>query len=176
MLAYVGGDASAHRELFDRLTPPLRVVARRHLRDEAEAEDVVQRTFLALHRARHDFRPNARLRPWVFTIAMNLVRDALRRRARRRERPLELDGRTDPARSPVDPVETRQRVQLVHEALESLPASQRRAIELHWLEEQPFTEIARIEGASLSAVKVRAHRGYLRMKAFIETQRDGRRS
>lgn len=168
MAAYMRGDTIAHRTLFERLAPLLLHVARRQLRDEAEAEDVVQRAFLAVHRARHDFRQGARVRPWVFTITMNLVRDTFRKRKRQREAPLELDGRRDPAGRPVDPVERQQDAQLIHLALASLPVAQRRAIELHWIEERPFAEIAKLEGATLSAVKVRAHRGYKRMRTFIE--------
>ena len=176
MGAYIRGDAGAHRELFERLAPVLLHVARRQLRDEAEAEDVVQRAFLAIHRSRHDFRPSARVRPWVFTITMNLVRDSFRKRKRQRESPLELDGRRDPSSSPRDPFETQQSVSLVHRALAILPAAQRRAIELHWLEERPFAEIADLEGATLSAVKVRAHRGYKRMRHYIETEADQERT
>jgi RNA polymerase sigma-70 factor (ECF subfamily) len=170
MKAYQAGDAEAHRLLFQRLAPPLLALARRQLRSEAEAEDVVQRTFLQLHRARHDFQDGARLRPWVFTIAMNLVRDTFRRRKRQRESPLELDGRRDPSAVERDPVEREQEVARVHQALASLPADQRRAIELHWLEERPFAEVARMVGASVSAVKVRAHRGYKKMRIFLETE------
>jgi len=171
MQAYVAGDANAHRALFERLAPVLLHVARRQLRDEAEAEDVVQRAFLAVHRARNDFRAGAKVRPWVFTITMNLVRDTFRRRKRQREAPLELDGRRDPSETPADPVERQQEASLVHRALDALPESQRRAIELHWLEDRPFSEIANLEGASVSAVKVRAHRGYKRMRTYIETEK-----
>jgi len=169
MAAYVAGDSGAHRELFERLAPVLLHIARRQLRDEAGAEDVVQRTFLAVHRARNDFRPGARVRPWVFTIAMNLVRDTFRRRKRQRESPLELDGRRDPSVDH-DRLEAKQNAQLVHRALAALPRDQRVAIELHWLEELPFSEIAVIVGASVSAVKVRAHRGYKRMRSYIEAE------
>lgn len=168
MLAYVRGDADAHRRLFERLAPVLLAVARKRLRDEAEAEDCVQKAFLAIHRARHDFRPGAKVRPWVFTITLNLVRDAFRRRKRQRESPLELDGRRDPFEHPDDPVERSEDARLVRRALASLPDSQRRAIELHWIEERPFTEVAELEGATLSAVKVRAHRGYRRMRRYFE--------
>ena len=170
MAAYVDGDHAAHRALFERLAPPLLAVTLRQLRDEAQAEDVVQRTFLALHRARHDFRPGARLRPWLFTIAMNLVRDTFRKRTRQRESPLEVDGRPSvvPVAAPVpDPVEQSQDMALVRAALASLPPDQRRAIELHWFEGLPFGEIAARVGASVSAVKVRAHRGYKKMREWI---------
>lgn len=169
MAAYLRGDRAAHRALFDRLAPVLTALIRRQLKDAAEAEDVLQRTFLAMHRARHDFRAGARVRPWVFTIAMNLVRDTFRRRARRRESPLELDGRHDPAVY-TDRLEREEDARLIRRALATLPADQRRAIELHWLEERPFAEVAQMVGASVSAVKVRAHRGYKQLRRWIETE------
>ena len=169
MAAYLCGDQAAHRALFDRLAPQLTASIRRHLKDDADAEDVLQRTFLAVHRARHDFRAGAKVRPWVFTIAMNLVRDPFRRRKRQRESPLELDGRHDPA-VVADRFEREEDARLVRRALATLPADQRRAIELHWLEERPFAEIADIVGASVSAVKVRAHRGYKKMRRWLETE------
>lgn len=175
MSAYVGGDARAHRALFDRLAPTLLHLARRQLRDPVEAEDVVQRTFLALHRARHDFRPGAKLRPWVFTIAMNLVRDAFRRRKRQRETTLDLDGRRDPSFEPMH-LERKQDAMLVRRAIASLPEDQRQAIEMHWIEERPFAEVAEVVGASVSAVKVRAHRGYKKMRLWLETEGQLRRT
>lgn len=169
MAAYIGGDTRAHRLLFARLAPRLLAMSRRQLGDSAEAEDVVQRTFLLVHRARFDFRTGARVRPWVFTIAMNLVRDAFRRRSRRREAPLELDGRHDPSAMD-NRVERKQDAKLVRDVLSRLPPDQREAIELHWLEERPFAEVAELVGASVSAVKVRAHRGYKKMRALLETE------
>jgi RNA polymerase sigma-70 factor (ECF subfamily) len=169
MAAYARGDLAAHRALFARLAPPIRGVALKALRDPAEADDIVQHTFLQLHRARLEFRSAAKLRPWVFTIAMNLVRDALRRRKRTREVPLVLEGALEPSVLPVSPIEAGEDAALLHEALAALPEDQRRAIELHWWEGRSFAEVARIEGASESAVKVRAHRGYRRMREWLET-------
>ena len=171
MAAYVAGNAEAHRELFDRLSPLLLAITRRHLRDETDAEDVVQRTFLSMHRARHDFRPGAKLRPWVFTIAMNLVRDTFRTRKRQRESPIDDRVRHLAAPAGRDHLEQAQEAQRLRAALAVLPPDQRRAIELHWFEERPFAEIADIVGASVSAVKVRAHRGYKKMRAWLESAR-----
>ncbi len=171
MEAYVAGHLGAHRILFERFAPAIFVFARQRLSDPAEAEDIVQCTFLALHRARFDYRRGARVRPWIFTIVLNLVRDAARRRVRRREdvrlvepssevRDFERDRRHDIAR--------------VRRALERLPADQRRAVELHWIEERPFGEVAALVGVSVSAVKVRAHRGYARMRSSLAGEKDDR--
>src|SRR5262245_27166568 len=102
MAAYVAGDRSSFDELFRRYAPVLLSVLERQMSFSRDARDLVQQTFLHLHRARHDFDPKARLRPWFFTIALNLKREYFRRQKRRPETALELDGRSDPAVLPHD--------------------------------------------------------------------------
>jgi len=166
MAAYCAGDAQAFRALFDRYAPRLLRVMQRQVRSESDARDLVQQTFLQLHRARHDFRQDSNLRPWLFTIALNLKREYFRRRGRRPEAPLLLDGRSDPQTAAHDPVRE-ERARQVREAIAALPSAQREVIELHWLEGLPFQEVAQIVGASLTAVKVRAHRGYERLRTEL---------
>ena len=171
MAAYVAGDRGAFKLLFDRYAGILFAMSKRRLGSDDDARDVVQQTLLALHRARNDFRPGARLRPWLFTIALNLVREQYRRRKRRREQSIE--GGTQPVPEPgesstVEADEERTvRAARVRAALADLPAAQREVIELHWFEESPYEEIATIVGASVAAVRVRAHRGYERLREIL---------
>jgi RNA polymerase sigma-70 factor (ECF subfamily) len=169
MVAYVAGDERAFRLLFDRYAPLLFRLVRRRLRSDDEARDIVQTTLLHMHRARNDFRHDSRLRPWVFTIALNLVREHYRRRGRRKERSLEVDGYSpaEPVVLPGTPLEDRERAERLHAALALLPDNQRTVIELHWFGESPYEEIARIVGASVGAVRVRAHRGYERLRKIL---------
>lgn len=170
MAAYVAGDRAAFQLLFDRYASLLYGLARRRLLSDDDARDVVQQTLLQLHRARHDYRPDARFRPWLLTIALNLVREQYRKRGRRKEQGLEsaefvADGDAH-SRAETDD-EQRQRAARVRAALASLPEAQREVIELHWFEESPYEEIARILGASVAAVRVRAHRGYERLRQIL---------
>ena len=168
MAAYVARDRSAFDELFQRLAPILLRVLARQLPNREEANDLVQQTFLQLHRSRHDFRAGARLRPWLFTIAINLKREHFRRMKRRPEAPLELDGRSDPAAVKGD----QNRADAQHTlgwAMQRIPSDQAEVITLHWFEGLPFPEVAEVVGASLSAVKVRAHRGYQSLRTLLES-------
>jgi len=166
MLAYAGGEQAAFRELFARLAPLLLRIAQRQLGRAADAQDVLQQTFLQLHRARHDFDARAKLRPWVITIAMNLGRDMLRRRTRWGE--TEVDetvlAAPAPAQGEAERAETSAHVRA---ALSRLPAAQREVIELHWFEELSFDDIAQIVGAKPGAVRVRAHRGYATLRKAL---------
>ena len=170
MAAYVGGDQSAFRALFERHVPRLIGVMRRQVGNEEAARDVVQQTFLNLHRARRDFRAGAKLRPWLYTIAFNLARDRGRRKLRRPETLLAPEDQERIART-----EPRAMGALrdgeVRAALGRLPEAQREVIVLHWYEGFEFAEIGEIVGASRSAVKVRAHRGYKRLRELLADQR-----
>lgn len=170
MEAYQAGDTAAHRVLFDRLAPLLLAVARRRVGSDEEAHDIVQQTFLNMHRFKADFQTGRRVRPWVTTITMNLVREHHRRLGRRRESHLEeRDERVLEANVESAP-EVLQRADELGRALGALLENQRRVIELHWFEDKSYDEISQIVGASVSAVRVRAHRGYERMRSALGGQ------
>lgn len=166
MKAYVDGDHAAFKELFKRYAPMLTRLTVRHLRSEELAREVVQQTFFQMHAARRDFRQDRKLRPWVFTIAMNLVREHYRKKKRRKE--TDLDEAREPATEQErGPLERKERARLLREAMEKLPASQREVVELHWFEERPFGEVAQIVGSTEGAVRVRAHRAYKKLKELL---------
>jgi RNA polymerase sigma-70 factor (ECF subfamily) len=166
MSAYVAGDAAAFRALFERYAPLLLRSMARELFAREEANDLVQQTFLQLHRARRDFDPSQKLKPWLFTIAMNLKREYFRRKKRRPERSLDAQGVPEPIVGALGAQRVDARRTLAR-ALADLPADQREVIELHWFDELEFPEVAQVVGASVSAVKVRAHRGYVRLRQAL---------
>jgi RNA polymerase sigma-70 factor (ECF subfamily) len=167
MRAYVAGDHEAFRVLFGRYAPMLMRLTVRHLRSDELAREVVQQTFFQVHAARRDFRDGAKLRPWVFTIAMNLVREHYRKKKRRKE--IELDEeRAEAPQRERGPLERRERAVLLRRAMEKLPPTQREVVELHWFEERPFAEVAEIVGSTEGAVRVRAHRAYKKLEKLLQ--------
>jgi len=166
MSSYVRGDAGAFRQLFDRYAPRVRGMLRATVRDEDVAHDLTQQTFFQLHRARHDFREGAALRPWLMTIAYNLRRDHLRAAGRRRMVPL-LEETHAVAAEQGSSLEQQRAARRVREAVGRLGAKQREVIELHWFAEMPFEEVAQVLGIGRSTAKVRAHRGYQQLRALL---------
>lgn len=160
---FIQGDRRAFDALFQRYGQAIHGYLLRMVGSEAAAEDLVQTTFLSLVRARDRFKPGSAFKPWLYAIATNAARDQHRRR--RPEEPLEEGASaevTDPlARN--DPFER----DAVRAALQQLPENQRVPIVLHRYEGLSFAEIAEAVGASESAVKVRAHRGYERLRQLL---------
>jgi RNA polymerase sigma factor (sigma-70 family) len=175
MTAYAEGDVAAFRALFDRNAPLLARVVRAQVGSDDECRDLVQQTFLQLHRARRDYRAGQPLRPWLFTIAYNLCRDRWRARGHRREIPIDQAPPPVEATTASDLLEEQQRAARLRAALADLPPDQRRVVEMHWFAGLPLPEVAVALGASLSAVKVRAHRAYERLRnnlALREERKD----
>jgi RNA polymerase sigma-70 factor (ECF subfamily) len=86
----LNGDAGAYQRLLVLLTVAVRNAVRGRVRLAGlEAEDVVQEVLLALHLKRGTWIPGTPLAPWVAAIARNKIVDALRRRGRRTEVPLD---------------------------------------------------------------------------------------
>ena len=171
MAAYIAGDKAAFRELFRRYTPLLQRAMARDLRSLEEAHDLVQQTFLHLHRSRLDFEPGRKLKPWIFTIALNLKREYFRRNKRRRETSLEDDRAAEPFEGPRGQ-ERSDAAREIARALRLLPAEHREVIELHWFGGLSFPEVAEAVGSTVPAVKVRAHRGYEALRKLLGRRKE----
>ena len=84
MTRYCDGDADAFRELYSRIAPRLVAYLIRMCGERATAEDLVQQTFLKVHRARSAYVRGADPVPWMFAIAHRTFLDEVRRRKRAR--------------------------------------------------------------------------------------------
>jgi RNA polymerase sigma-70 factor (ECF subfamily) len=165
------GDEVAFGMLYARLAPELGIFLRRFVRDTTLAEDLLQTTFLSFVRARGRYVPSTGVRGWVFTIAANAARDALRRRSTRREEatiPEVLNNLESVRPAGSDP----QMAEAIEAALQQLPDDQREAVLLHKLHGLSFPEVASALGTSVGAAKVRAHRGYQRLRVLLAPWED----
>jgi RNA polymerase sigma-70 factor (ECF subfamily) len=147
--------------------------ARRLSRDQAEAEDLVQETYLKAFRAADRFEPGTNLRAWLFTILHNTARNRARDRARDAvivdteavERAAEQDLRRSPG-VPGTPLETPETLLLratlapeLQAAIDELPDSFRQAVWLRDVEEFSYSEIADMLEIPLGTVMSRISRG-----------------
>jgi RNA polymerase sigma-70 factor (ECF subfamily) len=87
-----GGDESAFRTVVERHSRMVHTLGYRITADPATAEDVVQETFLRVHRAVHRFDGRASLASWIGRIATNVALDVVRARRHRREVAYEEEG------------------------------------------------------------------------------------
>lgn len=164
MEQFCQGNEKAFDALFERHAPAVRGYLARMVGNSAVADDLTQATFVSVVRARGRFIKGARFKPWLYAIATNAARDNNRRRT---------EKLTSTGDLPIGEGEEMQVRDLgmerqVHKALEQLPAAQREAILQHRFHGLSFAEIAVAEGVTESAVKVRAHRGYERLRELLK--------
>ena len=170
MVRYMAGDENAFSEIVSLYKDPLYAFLRKFLNQQALVEDVFQDTFLQLYASRDKFDPNRPLRPWLFTIAANKAKDALRKIQRRSEISLGTAGLSDDVsiddlfnmlssyeQTPLDEVsrdETAQRVRMI---IADLPENLRIILTLSYFEQFSYKQMAEILSIPIGTVKSRLH-------------------
>jgi RNA polymerase sigma-70 factor (ECF subfamily) len=140
---------------------------RRLCGDPHDAEDLTQETFVRAYRALQGYDSERirrlQLRPWIWTIALNLSRNRARDRSRRPQ-PVELEDRhgvDDP--EPPDGAAWDRR-------LRQLPAAQRRAVVLRHVVGLSYPEVAAVLQRPEGTVKADVHRGLARLREVMEAE------
>lgn len=167
MLDYQRGNMEAFERLYAVLAPPLRRYLAYRVRDSALTDDLLQETFLQIHRARHTFDPEFPLEPWAYAIAHNV--HAMDRRAWARRGRLEvspIDGAAEPS-LPDHEAELAARQQLGR-ALAELTPQRRQAWLLRNFWGLSFREIGVQLGIRSGAAKLRAGRGMAALRAVLK--------
>lgn len=162
----LGGDRSSYRALLEDIHGDLVRYVRRRVHDPQEVEDIVQDVLLVIHRARHTYDPGRPFEPWMYAIARNTTIDAGRRKSTRGKREVlaeELPEVVADAESSDAPLLA---------ALERLPPTQREAFSMLKLEGLSVEDAADRAGVSPGTLRVRAHRAYRSVRAFIDPTGD----
>lgn len=157
------GDTSACAVCIESHSPSLYRMALRVVRDEAEAEDVLQETFLSAFKAIPHFDGRSSLGTWLYRIAYNTA--LMKLRSRRDALSLDDDAGdavplqiASPDHSPDDVIVEHETAQMLGDAVNSLPRSLREVFVLREMEELSTLKTAQKLGISEGAVKVRLHR------------------
>jgi RNA polymerase sigma-70 factor, ECF subfamily len=165
------GDEAALEELYDRHAPLMLGVARKIVRADDDAEDVVHDAFVAVVERADQFRPDrGSFVAWLLTAVRNLALDRVRRRVRRAQITQD-ELRYEPGEPVPDPealswLEHRRAV--VTAALARIPEPQRRTLEVAFFEGLTYPEIAERDGVPLGTVKSRAARALNALRAMLE--------
>jgi len=170
------------REVFVRDAVPyldqMYSAALRYTRNPADAEDLVQETYVKAYDKFHQFRPGTNLKAWLYRILTNSYINRYRRQQRR---PEEVSADADPdfslydriAESTVAPTEEQVLEQLtdveVKQALSDLPEQFRIAVYLADVEGFSYAEISEIMDTPIGTVMSRLHRGRSRLQKALYT-------
>lgn len=179
--AHLRGDRQAFRELVERHTPGIYNLAYQYTRDQMEAENLTQETFLRVYRALSRFRPGSPFRPWLFAIAANLCRNWSRQQKETSFTELNSQGETDDQPLPMEQVqdllplpgeilETEELYSALQDAFEHLPEHYRLVVILYYTEGLSYDDIAQVLNIPLNTVRTHLRRAKQHLRQILEQE------
>lgn len=164
MMLYQQGDRTAVTVLVESLSPQLYRFFASQLGSRTDAEDMLQDTWLRIHRVRHTYRSGEPLLPWVYAIARRVRVDHYRKRQGIASRETPADMLPELAAPKKEP----NRLLSFEELVASLPESQREVLVMLKVNDLSIEEVARAMSSTVGAVKQKAHRAYERLRKLLE--------
>jgi RNA polymerase sigma factor (sigma-70 family) len=165
MREYQSGRFDAFDEIYASIAPPLRRYLLSQARDAAKADDLIQETFLQIHRARHTYDPSYPLMPWANAIARHVWLMDRRMLSRRPWAPDDVTEMELPVRADAASLADRSEVR---RALRHVAPARRDAVIQHHLLGFSFREIADRAGIAETAAKLRSSRGIAQLRALLK--------
>ena len=166
---FAAGDEAAFRELVSHYKNGLYVFLKRLLNRQDLVDDVFQETFLQLFISRESFDTTRPLRPWLFTIAANKAKDAIRKRQRKRSIPIGtaadeemsfddvLNSLTCDTTTPYDIVEKSESASQVRQIIANMPDNLREILILAYFNKFSYKQMTASLGIPIGTVKSRLH-------------------
>jgi RNA polymerase sigma-70 factor (ECF subfamily) len=158
---YQAGDFAAVAALVDRVSPQLHrfFVAQTAIR--SDADDLLQETWLRIHRVRHTYRPGEPVLPWFYAIARRVRIDHYRRASRTTARERRLE---EAAGMTVTPPPEEGQGEDLETLLAPLSDSQREILRMMKVAGMSLEEVARATSCSVGSVKQKVHRAYQNLR------------
>jgi len=167
---YTAGDEAAFYEIVTRYKNSLYAFLKQFLNRQDLVEDVFQETFLQVFTSRESFDPNRPLRPWLFTIAANKAKDALRKSQRSAAIPIGtiseskemsfddvLNTLTSDTTMPYEKLEKREITSLVGQIIANMPDNLREILILAYFNKFSYKQMAQMLSIPIGTVKSRLH-------------------
>jgi RNA polymerase sigma-70 factor (ECF subfamily) len=169
MSRYACGDADAFTMVYGVVAPRVASYLRRRMRDESRVADLVQQTFLHMHRARRTFIAGSQVLPWAFAIARRQLVDAYRSAERDLSSAIateHLEG-PSPCGGGEELLSAKEAARRALRALAGLSPPQRAAYELVKGDGLSLVEAAAALGTTVTGVKLRTHRAYAALRLAL---------
>jgi RNA polymerase sigma-70 factor, ECF subfamily len=165
MQRYQEGDPEAPHALVTAISPGLLRFFRSQAASRAQADDLLQDTWLRIHRVRHTYRRSEPVLPWIYAIARRVRVDGYRRTRRVTMHETAMDGLIDPPAQAQPP----DRLPPFETLVAALPDAQREVITMLKVTGLSLEEVARATSSSVGAVKQKAHRAYQRLRKLLQS-------
>ena len=167
MALYQEGDLAAATALIHSISPRLYRFFAAQAVSRSDANDLLQETWLRIHKVRHTYRPGEPALAWFYAIARHLRVDHYRKAMRTtiRERELDVIAGTAAACAPAG------RSDELEALLAPLSSGEREIVEMLKVEGLSLEEVARATSATVGSVKQKAHRAYRKLREAFGSSR-----
>lgn len=167
MQRYQEGQERDAAILIERLSPELFRFFMAQQATRGEARDLLQDTWLRIHRVRHTYRDGAPLLPWVFAIARRVRIDGFRKRSRIDRNELVPEQLPEPA---ARDGKTNASAPDIFEMMAHLPEGQREVVTMLKVNGLSLEEVSRATGLTVGAVKQKASRAYATLRERLRAE------
>jgi RNA polymerase sigma-70 factor (ECF subfamily) len=158
MVMYQSGAEDAFQVLYRRHAEKIFGFLRGKVWNEEKASEFFQDVFLKMHRSKHLYNRSLPALPWIFSITKSVLNDGLRL-----EQKFARDEEVSTNNADIDT--ERHHISEVTDLLTRLPADQRRAVQLRYIDEKTFEEIATALSTSSGNVRKIISRAVMKLKA-----------
>ncbi len=171
----------AFNELVKRYKDRLHNFLFRYTHNHQDCEDLVQETFLRVHKSKASYERIAKFSTWMYTIALNLAKSMYKKKQKMQKVSIHKDSNDsedfemhieDPNVLPDQELHEKLCLQRLEKALMSLPEDFREVVMLRDLQEMSYEEISEITGIPMGTVKSRINRGRAQVCHMIESYVD----
>jgi RNA polymerase sigma-70 factor (ECF subfamily) len=167
------GDSDAFEEFFTTYRRPVYITALAITRDPFVAEEVLQDCFVKAYRARHRLRTDRSPLPWLHRVTTNLCYTRIARRRMIIEPITELIGNlvADLTSRPDQVAESREIIEVLQRAIDTLPPKQQTAVILYYLHGYSLAEAAEIADCNVGTMKSRVHYALKALRSRLPDER-----
>lgn len=163
MERYQQADSDAPAVLITALSPALLCFFRSQPANRERADDLLQDTWLRIHRVRHTYRPGEPVLPWVFAIARRVGVDGYRKTRRINAHEISMEVLPDQPACGTP----QNRLLMFEELVADLPPAQQEVVTMLKVGGLSLEEVARATSSTVGAVKQKAHRAYERLRNLL---------
>lgn len=171
------GEERAFNELVTRYQDRLHNFLYRYTHNHQDCEDLVQETFLRVHKSKHSYERIAKFSTWMYTIALNLAKSLYKKKQRMYKVSIHKDE-SDPDDREMhiednnilqdDALHEKMCMDKLEEALMELPEDFREVVILRDIQQLSYDEISEITDTPMGTVKSRINRGRAQVQLLIK--------
>lgn len=171
MARYQRGDFGAATNLIEHISPQLHRFFLARSESRTDADDLLQETWLRIHKVRHTYRPGEPALPWFYAIARHVRVDHYRKSLRTTAGARRLEAMRQEV---ADGTSESDRADGLNALLAPLSESQREVIEMLKVAGMSLEEVARATSTTVGSVKQKAHRAYKKLRETMSRAGSGR--